>query len=241
MKTRSHSGQHGLLPDPPSKSIIVLLEGNLGSISGGDFVLAVEENAPIIGQLLRLSSDHGEMLLRQCLEVDRSDVVIPVDEYAAGIPEIAITDVVVSISVESVTGHIFCPSPNEIQRKYHKLAGTSVLRLLRHRHTNGRYIVLPHDFLRQSPANLTQRTIFEGTLRMRSSVDKLLTTFSTKTITSSTVTIAASPDLIKYLMGRIECNDDKAKKVRRPVFVTTPDLVVSKSPATGILGLLAHG
>ena len=136
--------------DPPSKSI-VLLEGNLGSISGGDFVLAVEENAPIIGQLLRLSSDHGEMLLRQCLEVDRSDVVIPVDEYAAGIPEIAITDVVVSISVESVTGHIFCPSPNEIQRKYHKLAGTSVLRLLRHRHTNGRYIVLPHDFLRQSP------------------------------------------------------------------------------------------
>ena len=86
MKTRSHNGQYGLLPDPPSKSI-VLLEGNLGSISGGDFVLAVEENAPIIGQLLRLSSDHGEMLLRQCLEVDRSDVVIPVDEYAAGIPE----------------------------------------------------------------------------------------------------------------------------------------------------------
>ena len=35
-------------------------------------------------------------------------------------------------------------------------------------------------------------------------------------------------------MGRFECNDDKAKKVRRPVFVTTPDLVVSKSPATGI-------
>lgn len=98
MKTRSHNGQHGLLPDPPSKSI-VLLEGNLGSISGGDFVLAVEENAPIIGQLLRLSSDHGEMLLRQCLEVDRSDVVIPVDEYAAGIPEIAITDVVVSFEV----------------------------------------------------------------------------------------------------------------------------------------------
>ena len=70
-----------ITPDPPRKSI-VLLDGDLGAISGGDFVTFQHKNAPTIGQLLRLDEGRpGWTQLRLCRDVDRNEVPAPDDEY----------------------------------------------------------------------------------------------------------------------------------------------------------------